>query len=128
MATPQKQWGVTPPISQSLPTDSELAANDALIAELKKQNNFESLEETERRSVVTIAQMRSLLNGDSRKNALQLLQKITVEFVRHISREVRKLPQNAVDAAGGKIFTYGSYRLGVYGPGAIALFQRKGNC
>jgi len=128
MATPQKQWGVTPPISQSLPTDSELAANDALIAELKKQNNFESLEETERRSVVTIAQMRSLLNGDSRKNALQLLQKITVEFVRHISREVRKLPQNAVDATGGKIFTYGSYRLGVYGPGAIALFQRKGNC
>ncbi len=128
MATPQKQWGVTPPISQSLPTDSELAANDALIAELKKQNNFESLEETERRSVVTIAQMRSLLNGDSRKNALQLLQKITVEFVRHISREVRKLPQNAVDAAGGKIFTYGSYRLGVYGPRAIALFQRKGNC
>jgi len=128
MATPQKQWGVTPPISQSLPTDSELAANDALIAELKKQNNFESLEETERRSVVTIAQMRSLLNGDSRKNALQLLQKITVEFVRHISREVRKLPQNAVDAAGGKIFTYGSYRLGVYGPGAIALFWRKGNC
>jgi len=128
MATPQKQWGVTPPISQSLPTDSELAANDALIAELKKQNNFESLEETERRSVVTIAQMRSLLNGDSRKNALQLLQKITVEFVRHISREVRKLPQNAVDAAGGKIFTYGSYRLGVYGPGAIALFRRKGNC
>jgi len=128
MATPQKQWGVTPPISQSLPTDSELAANDALIAELKKQNNFESLEETERRSVVTIAQMRSLLNTDSRKNALQLLQKITVEFVRHISREVRKLPQNAVDAAGGKIFTYGSYRLGVYGPGAIALFRRKGNC
>ncbi len=72
--------------------------------------------------------MRSLLNGDFRKNALQLLQKITVEFVRHISREVRKLPQNAVDAAGGKIFTYGSYRLGVYGPGAIALFRRKGNC
>jgi len=53
MATSQKQWGVTPPISQSLPTDSELAANDALIAELKKQNNFESLEETERRSVVS---------------------------------------------------------------------------
>lgn len=55
MATPQKQWGVTPPISQSLPTDSELAANDALIAELKKQNNFETLEETERRSVVPTA-------------------------------------------------------------------------
>lgn len=101
MAVPQKQWGVTPPISQSLPTDSELATNDALIAELKRQNNFESPDETERR-----------------KSALQLLQKITVEFVRQVSRDVRKLPQNAVDAAGGKIFTYGSYRLGVYGPGS----------
>ena len=49
MAVPHKQWGVTPPISQSLPTDSELASNDALIAELKRQNNFESPQETERR-------------------------------------------------------------------------------
>ena len=44
-----KQWGVTPPISQSLPTEKELAANDALMAELKNQNNFESPEETKRR-------------------------------------------------------------------------------
>lgn len=56
-----------------------------------------------------------------RKNALQLLQKITVEFVRQVSRDVRKLPQNAIDAAGGKIFTYGSYRLGVYGPGMLSI-------
>ena len=52
-----------------------------------------------------------------RGTVLQALQKITVEFVKHVSKDVRKLPQNAVDAAGGKIFTYGSYRLGVYGPG-----------
>ena len=44
-----KQWGVTPPISQSLPTEKELVANDALMAELKNQNNFESPEETKRR-------------------------------------------------------------------------------
>ncbi|KAG6988557.1 poly(A) polymerase pla1 [Physcia stellaris] len=96
-----KQWGVTPPISQSLPTEKEVAANDALMAELKSQNNFESPEETKRRGTV-----------------LQTLQKITVEFVKHVSKEVRKLPQNVVDVAGGKIFTYGSYRLGVYGPGS----------
>lgn len=70
--------------------------------------------------------MDSSLNYHARKNALQLLQRITVEFVRHVSREVRKLPQNAVDAAGGKIFTYGSYRLGVYGPGASVFSQRRG--
>ena len=44
-----RQWGVTPAISSALPTDMELAANDALVAELKRQNNFESIEETERR-------------------------------------------------------------------------------
>ena len=44
-----KQWGVTPPISQSIPTEKERAANDALMAELKSQNNFESPEETKQR-------------------------------------------------------------------------------
>jgi len=28
------------------------------------------------------------------------------------------LPESIVNSAGGKIFTYGSYRLGVYGPGS----------
>jgi hypothetical protein len=46
---PARQWGVTPPISTTLPTAEELAANDDLIAELKLQNNFESPAETERR-------------------------------------------------------------------------------
>ena len=41
-----------------------------------------------------------------------------MEFVKHVSK-IRNLPQSAVAAAGGKIFTYGSYRLGVYGPGKI---------
>ena len=30
----------------------------------------------------------------------------------------RRFSQAAINAAGGKIFTYGSYRLGVYGPGS----------
>lgn len=49
MATSQRQWGVTPPISAGLPTDTERAANDVLIDELKRQNNFEGSDETERR-------------------------------------------------------------------------------
>ena len=43
------QWGVTPWIHNNLPTTEELAANDALIDELRRQNNFESPAETERR-------------------------------------------------------------------------------
>ena len=49
MAASNRQWGVTPPISTSLPTPTELLANDTLIAELKRQNNFEGSDETERR-------------------------------------------------------------------------------
>ncbi|KAE8353352.1 Poly(A) polymerase central domain-containing protein [Aspergillus coremiiformis] len=101
MATPPvRQWGITPPISTVLPTQDELAANDDLISELKLQNNFESPAETEQR-----------------KSALQLMQRVTVEFVKVVSRK-KGLSPTAVEAAGGKIFTYGSYRLGVYGPGS----------
>ncbi|OQD78671.1 hypothetical protein PENDEC_c001G01034 [Penicillium decumbens] len=99
-APPTRQWGVTPPISTVLPTQDELSANDDLIAELKAQNNFELPSETERR-----------------KQMLQLLQRVTVEFVKVVSRK-KGLSPAAVDASGGKIFPYGSYRLGVYGPGS----------
>lgn len=47
----QRQWGTTPPVSTAFPTKEELALNDALVAELKSQNNFEAPEETEKRSV-----------------------------------------------------------------------------
>ncbi|KAJ5099878.1 polynucleotide adenylyltransferase [Penicillium argentinense] len=99
MATPPaRQWGVTPPISTVLPTQDEVAANDNLIAELKAQNNFELPAETERR-----------------KQILSLLQRVALEFVKVVSRK-KGLSQAAVEAAGGKVFAYGSYRLGVYGP------------
>ena len=50
MTTPtEKQWGVTPPISKALPTPADNAQNDALVAELKRQNNYEAPAETEKR-------------------------------------------------------------------------------
>ncbi|MCJ1309324.1 polynucleotide adenylyltransferase [Agyrium rufum] len=99
MAT-QQQWGITPPISMKLPTENELKLNASLTDELKRQDNFEGSEETERR-----------------KAALQLIQKVTIEFVKVVSKEQNQ-PQAVITSAGGKIFTYGSYRLGVYGPGS----------
>lgn len=47
---------------------------------------------------------------------LQLLQRVAVEFVKVVSRR-KGLSPAAVEASGGKIFSFGSYRLGVYGPG-----------
>lgn len=50
-ASQSRQWGITPPLSSALPTPAELSENDALIAELKLQNNFEPPSETEKRFV-----------------------------------------------------------------------------
>jgi len=52
MATPEsKPLGVTAPLSTALPTESENQASNALIEELKKQNNYESHADTQKRYV-----------------------------------------------------------------------------
>lgn len=100
-----------------LPTPEELAANDDLIAELKAQNNFESPAETERRYACEGGfSWREAKESSRRKQTLQHIQKVTVEFIKVVSRR-KGLSPAAVEASGGKIFTFGSYRLGVYGPG-----------
>ncbi|KAI9820510.1 MAG: polynucleotide adenylyltransferase [Thelocarpon impressellum] len=48
---------------------------------------------------------------------LESLQRITTQFVLEVSKK-KGLGDAVVNSAGGKIFTYGSYRLGVYGPGS----------
>ena len=49
MMTATRQWGVTPPVSMTFPTETDIAINDALVEELKSQNNFEKPEETQKR-------------------------------------------------------------------------------
>lgn len=94
-----RKWGTTSPISEALPTEVELRLNEALISELRAQNNFETAEDTEKR-----------------KTALAIMQKVTVEFVRHVGRR-KGLAASVIENAGGVVATFGSYRLGVYGPG-----------
>lgn len=55
-----------------------------------------------------------------RAKVLGELQKITLEFVQKVSLDKHMTESMARDA-GGKIFTYGSYRLGVYSPGSFIL-------
>lgn len=51
-APPVKEYkGITPPLSQALPTDAENKASNALIEELKRQNNYESTAATNKRFV-----------------------------------------------------------------------------
>ncbi|KAL8294229.1 hypothetical protein RB597_008019 [Gaeumannomyces tritici] len=97
----ERQLGVTPPVSVSLPSEFELQATDALLAELRAQNSFESPLETEKRHRV-----------------LASLQTIADAFVKVVAKE--REPHNAVliKDARAKVFAYGSLRLGVWGPGS----------
>ncbi len=52
-----------------------------------------------------------------REVVLDRLATLVQKFVRTVSLQ-RGLSETAANAAGGKIFTFGSYRLGVHGPGS----------
>jgi poly(A) polymerase len=52
-----------------------------------------------------------------REIVLDRLATLVKSFVRAVSL-ARGLSEAAAESAGGKIFPFGSYRLGVYGPGA----------
>ncbi|PIS55911.1 Poly(A) polymerase PAPalpha [Candidozyma auris] len=95
-----KAYGVTGPVSLSNPTQQEISLNDALIGELKARGSFESEQATRKRVDV-----------------LALMQKMVQEFVFKVSKK-RNMSDGMAKDAGGKIFTFGSYRLGVYGPGS----------
>lgn len=102
MAAPRpKQWGVTPPMSVALPEPIDNQKTAELIEELKRENNYEPMEETKKRM-----------------ETLKVLSKATQEFVRAVSRK-KQLPPSQIDQFSGKIYPYGSYRLGVFGPGKI---------
>lgn len=48
-STGEKPLGITAPLSTALPTDAENQASSALIEELKRQNNYESVVDTQKR-------------------------------------------------------------------------------
>ncbi|KAI1106907.1 Poly(A) polymerase [Jackrogersella minutella] len=101
MENSEQIWGITPPISSALPTAVETHSTHLLLEELRRQNTFESAAET-----------------NKRERVLADIQRIADEFVRRVAKE--KEPQNEVliRDARGEVFTYGSYCLGVYGPGS----------
>lgn len=96
----QKVYGVTGPISTDGPTAAENKLNDELIQELKRAGTFESEYEAVKRVKV-----------------LEILQQLAQEFVFKVSRK-RNMSEGMAKDSGGKIFTFGSYRLGVHGPGS----------
>ncbi|OHW96392.1 poly polymerase [Colletotrichum incanum] len=105
MASEERPLGVTPPISSALPTEAENHAMQTLIDELRRQNTFESPADTQKRQA-------------SSEKVLEHLARICDEFVKRVARKREEGNDALIRDARGKIFTYGSYRLGVYGPGS----------
>lgn len=94
------QLGVTPPISSLPPTARDLEVTRTLIAELTLRGVYEGVEE-----------------GRLRERVLGRLHALVQQFVLR-SAQAHGFSDHAARATGGKIFTFGSYRLGVHGPGA----------
>ncbi|CAJ2506836.1 Uu.00g080220.m01.CDS01 [Anthostomella pinea] len=101
MANADKTWGITPPISTVLPTPAESYSTNLLLEELRRQNTFESASESKKRERI-----------------LDDIQRIADEFVRRVAREKEPKNEVLIRDARGEVFTYGSYCLGVYGPGS----------
>ncbi|TPX38308.1 hypothetical protein SmJEL517_g00133 [Synchytrium microbalum] len=94
----QKYLGVTPPISLSTPDNRDKELTKSLIKTLADLNQIESQDESIKREMVL--------------GEISILVKA---FVRRVSLE-KGLPESM--DAGGKIFTFGSYRLGAHASGS----------
>ncbi|KIJ13272.1 hypothetical protein PAXINDRAFT_163709 [Paxillus involutus ATCC 200175] len=100
MTTETGYLGVTPPISTAESNEREKEVTATLMEELRNQRTFETVEEARTREAV-----------------LGRVAALVKDFVYQVSLQ-RGLSEAAASAAGGKIFTFGSYRLGVHGPGS----------
>lgn len=92
--------GVTPPISTNPPSEIDLRLSKRLSETLEKMGYTEAFEESQKRESV-----------------LGRLNVMVRDFVRNIALQ-RGLPECVARDCGGKIFTFGSYRLGVHAAGS----------
>uniref|UniRef100_A0A4W3J9X6 Poly(A) polymerase n=1 Tax=Callorhinchus milii TaxID=7868 RepID=A0A4W3J9X6_CALMI len=96
----QKHYGITSPISLALPRENDHVLTQKLIEALKPFGVFEEEEELQHR-IAILGKLNSLVK----------------EWIRETS-EIKNLPPSVIENVGGKIFTFGSYRLGVHTKGA----------
>ncbi|XP_056423642.1 poly(A) polymerase gamma isoform X2 [Hyla sarda] len=97
---PQKNYGITSPISWAGPKDIDHLYTQKLMEAMKPFGVFEDDEELQHRMFV-----------------LGKLNNLVKEWIAELG-ECKSLPPTTIAAAGGKIFTFGSYRLGVHTKGA----------
>ncbi|CAI9566423.1 unnamed protein product, partial [Staurois parvus] len=96
----QKCFGITSPISWAGPKESDKICTEKLIEALQPFGIFEDDEELSHRMFV-----------------LGKLNSLVKEWIAELG-EIKSLPSTTISSAGGKIFTFGSYRLGVHTKGS----------
>ncbi|KAJ8756108.1 hypothetical protein K2173_024655 [Erythroxylum novogranatense] len=99
-APPPKQFGVTKPISVAGPTEVDAQRSRELEKFLVDSGLYESEEEETKREEV-----------------LGRIRQIVKDWVKQLTH-LRGYTDQMVENANALIFTFGSYRLGVHGPGA----------
>lgn len=95
---PNRALGVTDPISLAAPKDADMKMSTELEACLRAFDLFEPEEMMTKRCLI-LAQLNTVLK----------------EWVRDVS--AKKMPAHVAEQLAGKIFTFGSYRLGVHTKG-----------
>ncbi|KAF8052582.1 hypothetical protein N665_1540s0006 [Sinapis alba] len=100
MANVQQRYGITEPISLGGPTELDVVKTRELEKYLQDVGLYEGKEEAVRREEV-----------------LGRLDQIVKTWIKTISR-AKGLNDQLLHEANAEIFTFGSYRLGVHGPGA----------
>lgn len=97
---PAKQLGMTSAISLAEPRPEDLVKTEELRKVLEPYKVFETAEELNHRMEI-LAKLNTLVK----------------QWVRDVSIG-KNMPESAADKLGGKIYTFGSYRLGVHHKGA----------
>lgn len=106
--TPVRSYGITQPISMKGADPSDRIATESLEETLRSYDYFESDAELAHRMEV-MAKLNSLVK----------------KWIRDVSI-AKNVPPEVADTVGGRVHTFGSYRLGVHSKGNNRFSQ--GNC
>ena len=94
-----RSYGITPPISTKGPEPADQIATESLERTLRSYDYFESDAELAHR-VEVMAKLNTLVR----------------KWIREVSL-AKNVPPEIVDTVGGRVHTFGSYRLGVHSKG-----------
>nr|XP_043905710.1 poly(A) polymerase type 3-like [Solea senegalensis] len=95
-----KYYGITPPISEDLPTETDTIQTKELIKCLRSYDIFEED-----------------LEHQHREDVVKRLESLFTEWLKEMCLEMN-VPENVMDNVGGKALPFGSFRLGAYAKGA----------